>query len=857
MTVRTARATTIVALLLTAGGLPARPVSAETSGADGAEDCWHGKLERAEWSAPDRAFDAETGRDRRHYPPDRLVDHLHMTLEMRFEDLDDRRFTATGTLRFVPLGAGASSITLDAVDLRIERVTHDGRTVEWYHDGERLTVRFEPALPAGAEQEIAIEYACERPWSGMFFTPSSPDVPHYTAEVHTQGQTESNRHWFPCHDFPNERLTTELIVDVPARCSVSGNGRLVDHAIDGDRAVWHWLQDTPHVNYLVSLVIGEFDIVEIPHERVPMQVWVPKGWADRVERSYGRTGAMIDVFERRFGVPYPWARYDQLLVKNFGSGGMENTSATSMYPTAALDERAILDGDLDGLIAHELAHQWTGDLITCRSWAHIWLNEGWATYGSALWSEARFGEDGYLDSMRRNFRRVTARDRTSNDLPMVSPVYEHPGETFRRRANPYPKGASILHMLRMMLGEDVFWTGVRLYMNRHALGTVETNDFRYAMEEASGLGLEWFFDQWCFRPGVPELETRLRYEPVSGDLVVDIEQTQQIDARTPAFRFTLPVHVRVAGETHVHAIEVTERSTSWRTTLDGVPELVVVDPHLHVLKKNDVDKPRHLWVAQALRGPTIVARGSAIAALGDVDGPESITLLAAIARDDREPHQLRSRAVDTLAGLGSPEARAELLAIATDGVAEAKVRVNVVRALRDLDAEDVTDLLAAAATGDESYAVRVSAIRGLASLEADEHADAIAELVRFDSQHDQVRSAALAALADLDDARGLDLAIEYSAFGWCDRSRPRAIDAIAELAHHDRDRAVEVLLAYLEDPERRAVRAAGAALAEIGDERGLPPLEAMADSHPSPRLRDSAEGWVKKIREAKKKDIQK
>ncbi len=201
----------------------------------------------------------------------------------------------------------------------------------------------------------------------MFFTPSSSEAPHYTAEVHTQGQTTGNRHWFIGHDAPNERMTTELIVDVPAGFSVSSNGRLVGSLQDGDRAIWHYLQDTPHVSYLVSLVIGKFDIVRIPHSRVSMQVWVPEGLGDQVMQTYGRTGEMIDLMERRFGTPYPWDRYDQLVVKNFGSGGMENTSATTMYPTAILDERALLDSDLDGLIAHELAHQWTGDMITCKS----------------------------------------------------------------------------------------------------------------------------------------------------------------------------------------------------------------------------------------------------------------------------------------------------------------------------------------------------------------------------------------------------------------------------------------------------------------------------------------------------------
>ena len=816
----------------------------------GLDACLAGKIERASFSL--KAFDETTGRDLRNYPPDRIVDYEHMSLRMRFDDLNEKRFSAVETLRCTPIAGPVESVTLDAVGLRIGAVTVAGSPVEHYHDGDRLTLRFDPPLSPAAAHELVIEYDCVEPYDGMFFTPASEETPHYTAQVHTQGQTVTNRHWFVCHDSPNERMTTELIVDVPSGYSVSGNGRLVTTSDDGRRAVWHYLQDKPHVSYLVSLVIGKFDIVEIPHDRVPMQVWAPPGLGERVMQTYGRTGEMIDLFEKRLGRPYPWDRYDQLLAKNFGSGGMENTSATTMYSTAVLDETALLDGDLEGLIAHELCHQWTGDMITCKGWTHIWLNEGWATYGAALWFEHRDGEDGYLDSIRRSFRRVSSRDKTTNELPMVSPVWERPWETFRRRANPYPKGCSILHMLRMMLGDEVFFEGVHLYMNRHALGTVETNDFRYAMEEVSGRGLEWFFDQWCYRPGVPDLDVEVRYDGAARELLIEVAQTQHIDERTPAFRFTLPVYVRTEGGSRTHEIEVTEKTTSFRATLDGPPDIVAVDPYLAVLKKISVDKPLHLRTTQARLGPTIAARHAAFSALRDHDTPGTIQLLSEIIEDESVRYTLRNAAVDTLARYGSKQARERLLAIATAGVEEARVRATVVGKLQDYDAEEVVELLAEVADSDPSYATRVAAIRALAHHEAAEYADLIVELVDFPSQHDRVGRAALSALAELDDPRGLDLGIRYSAYGFVDRSRPAAIEAVGKLAHHDTDRAVTHLIALLDDPERRAVRAAGAALAEVGDERAVAPIEAMSESHPSERVRDRAADWLKKIKEATK-----
>ncbi|MCA9296389.1 MAG: HEAT repeat domain-containing protein, partial [Phycisphaerales bacterium] len=672
----------------------------------------------------------------------------------------------------------------------------------------------------------------------------------YTAEVHTQGQTESNRNWFICHDFPNEQMSTELIVNVPKKYSVSANGALVSNLVNDDRAIWHYQQVKPHVSYLVSLVIGEFDIVELPYDHVPMKVWVPKGLGDQVIPTYGRTGEMIDLFERRFGVPYPWARYDQLTVKNFGAGGMENTSATSMYPTAILDPTELAENDLDGLIAHELTHQWTGDMITCKSWAHIWLNEGWATYGSALWEEQRRGEDGYLDSMRRQFN-VARRDRTTNDLPMVSPIYGDSWEVFRRAANPYPKGASILHMLRCMLGDDVFFRGVQVYMNRHKNGVAETNDFRYAMEEVSGLGLEWFFEQWCFRPGTPALDVQVRYDGSSRELLVDIEQTQEIDQRTPAFRFTLPVHVRTAGGDQVFNINVDGRTTNFRTTLKGAPTMVAVDPYLHVLKTIDIDMPRQWWLAQAKDGVTIAARRDAISALRDFDMPETIARLEAIAADSSIWYTERQSAVETLASYGSDAAKDAVLALYDAGIEDPRVRATVIGSLDGYELDVVHDRLVHILNNDSGYDTRVNAIRVLAALktEAEEDIDLIASMADVPSQHDQIRGAALSALARLESDRGIELAKKYSAWGYQDRPRSEAIGVLGRLAKKDNDDVVDYLIDLLDDPHTRPRNAAGSALVEIGSDRALEPLRAMARSHRDPAMKKRAEDWVKQLEE--------
>ncbi|MHC4272193.1 MAG: M1 family aminopeptidase [Planctomycetota bacterium] len=813
--------------------------------AGGGETCRAGKREGVAWRA--QPYPEGTGRDRRHYPPDRIVDSLHMTLRMRFADLDEKRFTATETLRFAPIGRPAATVTLDAVDLEIGSVTLDGDAVEYAYDGERLTLQFEPPLAPGRPRDLVIEYACVEPAAGMVFTPSSWEFAHYTAEVHTTGQTATNRHWFACHDYPNERLTTELIVDVPSGYAVSSNGRLVSNDDDGRRAVWHWLQDKPHVSYLVVLVIGKFDMVRLPHPRVPMQVWVQPGLGDRVLPTYGRTGEMIDVFERRFGHPYPWDRYDQVLVKNFGPGGMENTSVTTLYTTAILDETALADETLEGLISHELAHQWAGDFFTCKSWAHVWLNEGWATYGAALWFEHCDGEDGYLDSMRHSFDRLARRDKTTSGQPMVSNVYDHAGEIFGRASNPYAKGASILHMLRMMLGDDVFFEGMRLFVHRHALGLVETSDLRHAMEEVSGLSLEWFFHQWCYRPGIPRLKVQVDYDGGTRELAVEVRQIQRVDDRTPAFRFALPIYVETSAGPRTFVLDMREARVSWQETLDGPPTIVAVDPWMHVLKTAAVDKPAALWMEQVRGGPTVASRHAAIEALSDHDLPQTVELLSDVITGEANRYTLREKAVKALAGVDSTRADQALLTAAKTGVADARVRAKLIRTLKGMEAEGVIELLAEVAGTDPSYATRAAAIEALAHHQATEHADLIAELVHVPSQHDQVRNAALAALADLDDPRGLDLGIMYSSYGYPNRSRPAAIAAVGRLSHHDPIRAVGYLIALLDDPERRTVTAAAAALADTGDRRAVEALRALRETHPTQRVRREAQRLLKKL----------
>jgi HEAT repeat protein len=277
--------------------------------------------------------------------------------------------------------------------------------------------------------------------------------------------------------------------------------------------------------------------------------------------------------------------------------------------------------------------------------------------------------------------------------------------------------------------------------------------------------------------------------------------------------------------------------------------VVAVDPYLHVLKTMTCDKPLTMWMAQVQEGPTIAVRHEALEALAKTDSSDTIVMLGAVIRDDSLRYTLRNTAADSLAKYGSPQAKELLLAIIAEKPAEARVRSHLVGKLEDCDKEKAVILLADFATHDESYDVRVAAINGLSHHKAKDHADLIVTLVDYSSQSDQVRNAALRAIGEFDDERGLDLAMKYAGYGYMDRARPTAIGVVRKLAKHDNDEAVEFLLKLLSDPESRTISSAGGALADLKDERAVDPLRAMSESNRDPALRERATGWLKALQE--------
>lgn len=780
----------------------------------------------------------ERGVPTRVFPPSRPIDILHTKIELTFEDLDQPRAEALATIDFAPIGKPAGRIELDARGLRIQTVSMGRNTLRFEHDGERLSIRLPQELQPGRRSSVSIRYSIDNPPAGLFFTPRRAGGRLASARVHTQGQPEENSFWFPTHDFPNERMTTEVVVAVPKGFDTLSNGVRISqeqgwfgHGPDAPEfTIDHWKLDTPHPPYLVTLVVGSFDSVELGDEELSMPVYGPPGRSDDLRRTYAATPAMMDFFTNRFGVEYPWPAYAQVVVDEFRWGGMENTGASTMFGDAVFDEHAAIDHDLDGLIAHELAHQWFGNLVTCNSWEHLWLNEGFATLSEGLWLEHRDGRTAYQGFLWNRLQSVIEDDTDQNAPGMASKRYENPEEIFGKSANPYSKGALVLHAIRAKLGDDLFFEAVAEYLRRHAGNPVETDQFRRVLEDVSGESFDRFFWQWVTRAGLPRLRVETSWTDSDafegGTLYLSVRQLQHIDGDNPAFAFDLPVYIRNAsGESVRTSLRVDTRESEAAFPMRARPAFVAIDPDLALVADTEIVRPGDWNLAQAEHGPTVAARARAARRLTEAGHTPSARLLSNIARDEGEHDAVRIASVRALIE------RSEIGmigAIAMGRVEPPSFRAAFAEALAELpdlaSDERLGDWLDRAARTDRALTVQAAALITLAKADPARAHPIALYFAETDSHADRLRRAAVETLAKTQGEHTLDTLLALTGPDTHFRTRVAAIEALPLVAEENAS-AVRVRLQDLVGHRLGAVsHAAIDALVELGDPAALPTL---------------------------------
>ncbi len=790
-------------------------------------------------------FGAVSGEDKPHYGRDRAFDVTHIKLDVGLDFVSETiSGVATHTLR--PIGKPATEVAFDAVNLDIRSVTDGGGSpYDFEVTNDKLRVYFANPAAANSTVTIAIDYASTRPNRGLHFR--TPRLGYSDAETQawTQGEPEDARHWFPCIDYPNERSTAEVICTVRDDFVALSNGNLIGTTHDSvhGQKTFHWRMRQDLTTYLVSLVAGPFISVQDRAGGIPLFYYALPGQEEDARKTYRNTPAMVKIFQEKIGLSYPYDRYSQVSVVDFIAGGMENTTITTMTERIILDDSARLTRSMDGLIAHELAHQWFGDLMTCRDWSHIWLNEGFATYMEAVYQENQFGRDDLIHDMLQNQKQVIEADQGEGKKPVVSRLYADPDDVFGYR--PYAKGAAVLHMLRNELGDDLFWKAINAYATRHQHKVVETNDLMRTAEEVSGQSLEQFFDQWLYRTGFPELSIAYSWDNDQKLAQVTVKQTQEVTDATPLFAFSTSIAFYGEHGVHIEPVQIKDETHTFYVALEEPPAFVRFDPESFVLKTVKFDKPKPMLLAQLKNDPSIAGRYQACEQLADKQGDDVIDALALTLKSDAF-WGVRAKAAETLGGMDNDRTLQVLLENAD--TVESRVRLAVINAIASTDDPQARAALVGAVENDPASYIVAAAINGLGSQKDAEAIPLLTAALDRESHSEVIRSAAINALAELRAEGSLDAIAPYSYSPAPRAARRAAIAAIGKIGElmADKSRAREVLAERLADPNPFRRAATISALVTLGDVNAIPALDKLADTSKN-------KGEVKNAREAIRK----
>lgn len=613
-------------------------------------------------------------------PPTRELDLESYSLDIDLQP-EHRAVEARVRMRVVAREPGVRSVRLDLVDLKVRAVR--GRAPvsgDFEQDGRGVRVALARALEVGEACEFELEYGGQ-PTRGLYFARERDGLP---TQAWTQGECVEVAGWIPTFNDPGDRASGEIRVTMPARWRAVAAGVLLERKEDTARAREHWRMDLPHPAYLVTLAAGEFVETRDEWNGIPLQYLVAPDQAALVPSSFERTPEILQFFSRITARRYPWPKYAQVSVDNFHFGGMENISATTLVDQALVDELAARDGGMDGLVAHEAAHQWFGDLVTCDDWSQAWLNEGFATYFTALYTGESEGDQAFqlaVDDMNRS---MVERSKSSPPRAISWDRATDPMQLFLT-GHIYAGAAQRLHLLRASIGDAAFFRGIQLYLSRHQHGSVDSADLLAAMEQSSGKELDAFFAQWFSTPGMPRIELRWKHDPAAKRLLVSVDQTQALDGGVPAL-FRIETELEIADEAGVRRLPV---------MLDARKELFEIEA---------ASAPR--WVRLDPRG--FVPK--------DLTEEWSADAAKVLARSAREA-PARRRALELLASAHAKDSQ-ELLRSRLAEEELARLRAICAGAL-DPAIADSRAALEQAARKDEGAGVRAAALRSLSGLSAD------------------------------------------------------------------------------------------------------------------------------------------
>ncbi len=782
------------------------------------------------------------------FAPDTPVTSAEMHVSLHLDVPGERAWGTTAHTCRVHAETIAE-VRFNAKGLEIGRATVNGKAANFENTGDHVVVVLGRPAKRGDTLQIAIEHSVTRPSAGLYFTNPDSAYPKRFRTVWSQGQDEDTRHYLPCLDSPHFKQKTEARIYVPKGWFALSNGDLVKHTkgATASEDLWHYRMEHAYSTYLFSVVAGEFTEHRERAKYAEVRWFVQKGREKEGRNAFGHTADILRFLSEFTGVAYPYRQYTQIAVPDFIFGGMENFTVTTQTDLTLHDDRAHVDFSSDDLVAHEAAHSWFGNLVTCRSWAHAWLHESFATYLEGLYMRESKGKEEFDYQMLRDAEAYIAEDARYR-RPLVTQRYEQPIDLFD--AHLYPGGAVRLRHLHALLGEPAFRGVLKHFLERHRWNVAETVDLARAVHAATGINYDWWFHQWIFCAGFPSLEVTYTWKAEERLVELVVKQTRPFEDGTaeekykPYFRLPLKVGFHVGGKLRILPLNVQGQETRMVFPMDHKPSMVILDPDFECpVKTVKFSKAQDLLLMQLAEAPNAAARIDAAAALAEKPNDAVIKALAkAMGRE--KFWGVQQRIARALGKIGGPAARDVL--IASLATKHPKARRAVVEALGHFkDDEAVAKALEKKASqGDGSYYVEAEVARALGRSRTPRAVQLIGTYLKRNSHADVVRGGAYDGLAELANEKTLGIAEAGARYGAPSLARGAAIRALGELARRHmplRPKALDLLQTVAEHRAQpsatfRGKMSALRALESMGDLDALPILNRVAEREVDGRI---------------------
>ena len=678
----------------------------------------------------------------------RAFDLVHTKLDVRF-NWKAETVIGKAWLTLTPYFNPQYEIELDAVGFHFDSIGLSGYSLplKTKYDNKKLTIHLPNRMYQGDTIEIYLSYvALPRPEEGsaeqglFFINPLglNPDQPR---QIWTQGQPEYNSYWFPTIDKPNERCTQEISITVEDEFITISNGSLIssdDHG-DGTRTD-NWSLNIPHSPYLFMLAVGNFAVVEETWNDKKVSYYVDPEYGPFARQIFNNTIEMLEYFSLVLDYPFPWPKYDQIIVHDFLAGAMENTTAVIYNKYVQKDTRELIGNKNDYIVSHELFHHWFGNIVTCESWANLTLNEGFANYGTYLWEDYKYGKDAseyyrWLEWQGYIFQSL------EEIHPLIHFYYKDKEEMFDNHT--YNKGCLVLHMLRKLVGEHAFFTGIQTYLKMHQFSSTEIHDLRLTFEDITGFDLNWFFDQWFFSSGHPVINFSYDWNDPNNQLTVYVVQEQDPVASRPVFIFPTSLTLFWADSSHSFPIEINRRNQFFSLDCTSEPELVIMDDDKDILAiiKQDftVEQLHRLYRSSG----NLRNRHTAITNLRSADDPNSVSLKLEALTDSF--WLVRNTSMNGIDWSEEPSYWDLLCHIAIHDP-HPEVRINSIEILGDLGKKKHFDVISSCINQNEPYSIVSCAIENcfridamatrdlMRSIEYENHSDIVLAIANVYSQ---------------------------------------------------------------------------------------------------------------------------